>query len=103
MKYVDHKAGLPAIPGVYSGARFSFANFYKEKGMVFTDGVNPRDPALATGRQGHYHLNYQDKTITFGVRKEGKFWPGRYDSSGKIFTPVEDIGMGTMNSPGKSR
>jgi hypothetical protein len=67
--------------------------------MVFTDGVNPPDPVLATGRQGHHHLNYHDKTITFGFRKERKFWPGRYDSSGKNFTPLDDVGTGTMNSP----
>ncbi len=62
--------GLLGIPGVCSrtnslcsGAPVEFANFYREKGMVFTDGVNPPDPALGPFRYGHYHLSYADPLV----------------------------------------
>jgi hypothetical protein len=62
-------AGLLGVPGdckkaaVCSGAPIEFANFYREKGMVFTDAVNPPDPALGPIRWGHYHLSYADPLI----------------------------------------
>jgi hypothetical protein len=65
----DDPAGLLAIPGdckktfVCSGAPFTFANFYRDKGMLFTDGINPPDPALGFTPWGHYHLNYEDPNI----------------------------------------
>lgn len=41
-------------------AKSTFANNYKEDGMIFRDGVVPPDPRLDTGRQTHYHLSYEN-------------------------------------------
>lgn len=41
------------------GAPLTFANFYKESGMIVTVGVNPPDPRLGGNRYGHYHLSYE--------------------------------------------
>lgn len=45
--------------------------------MVFTDGVHPPDPALfGYDLYNHYHLNYEDHSITYGF-PNGKFAPVR--------------------------
>lgn len=87
----NDSVGLLAIPGdcsraaLCSGAPMTFANFYREKGMIFTDGVNPPDPALGGIRNNHYHLNYEDENITYGF-VQGKLTPGRQTPGG--FVPV---------------
>lgn len=55
-------ASLQALP---DAARFTFANNYKEDGMIFRDGVVPPDPRLATGSRAHYHLAYENLNANF--------------------------------------
>jgi hypothetical protein len=80
-------AGLLGIPGdcaksaVCSGAPLTFANFYREKGMVFSDSVHPPDPALGPHPWEHYHLLYADPTI---VVQEGGFKYGRQTPGGFV-------------------
>jgi hypothetical protein len=79
INFHDEDALLP-ITKKWSGVLDTRANFYKEKGMVFTDGVNPPDPALGAILYYHYHLMYQDPRITFGFADPVNFTgygPGR--------------------------
>jgi hypothetical protein len=84
-------AGLLGIPGdcarslVCKGAPLSFANSYREHGMLFTDGVNPPDPALGAHRANHYHLSYADRAIEYDF-VQGKLTPGRRTAAG--FVPL---------------
>jgi hypothetical protein len=80
-------AGLLGIPGdcakaiVCSGAPLTFANSYREKGMVFTDSVHPPDRALGPRPWEHYHLLYADASI---VVQEGGFKFGRQTPNGFV-------------------
>jgi hypothetical protein len=84
-------AGLLAIPGdcarsaICPGAPLTFANSYREDGMLFTDGVTPPDPALRAARANHYHLGYEDPSISYEV-VQGQLRAGRRTAAG--FTPL---------------
>jgi hypothetical protein len=80
----NDSAGLLAIPGGDS-ALFTFANFYREDGMIFTAGINSPGSVLAGKSHGHYHLSYEDENITGGF-VQGKLTYGRQTSTG--FVPV---------------
>lgn len=78
-------AGLLAMPPPYKAAPNTFANSYKEDGMIFLDRIDPPHPQLNWPRAGHYHLLYQDRTITFCVSKT-VFGPGRVNPD----APIQD-------------
>jgi len=63
-------ASLRAIPPPYSGAPITFANFYTEQGMTFSDGVEPPDPALSPVLQYHYHLLFESPDICMGLDRK---------------------------------
>lgn len=77
-------ASLVAIPRPFSGARDTFANFYKERGMLFIDGVNPPDPALGWIRHNHFHLTFEDPEITACVRGNQFLFPARMTANGCV-------------------
>lgn len=55
--------GLLAMPDGFSGAPTTSANYYREDGMLFSDGVDP-DPELGyVPRFGHYHLNFPEDVV----------------------------------------
>ncbi len=75
-------------PGVDVGVASTFANSYAEDGMVFTDGVHPPDPALGPVESGHYHLVYEDPSVSF------EFRGGKYVSVrcvGGVFMSVSGV------------
>lgn len=79
-------ASLRAVP---DSAAFTYATLYREDGMTARDGVFPLDPRLGEGRCSHYHLGYEDPTITFGFDSSGKQRVGRYAPDGS-FVPLAD-------------
>ena len=99
-------AWLLAIPGdcpasIFSGAPLGRANHYKEKGMTFTDGVNPPDPELGGQRRGFCMLNYQDKNITYEFVKNELTAGGGGGGTSGGFVPVSPENENRITGPSR--